>query len=37
MSKRNKKDEERTAKLALVTTIISLLTALIQLVSKLIE
>lgn len=37
MSRRDKKSEERTAKLALATTTISLIGALINLISKLIE
>ncbi len=37
MSRRDKKSEERTAKLALATTIISFISALISLISKLIE
>lgn len=37
MSRRDKKREERAKKLALATNIISLLSALITLISKLIE
>ena len=37
MSRKDKKSEERTAKLALATTIVSLITALIQLISQLIK
>ena len=37
MSRKYKKSEEQAAKLALATTIVSLMTALINLVDKLIE
>ena len=37
MSRKDKKSEERTAKLALATTIASLITALIQLISQLVK
>lgn len=37
MSKRNKKSEERAAKLALATTLINLLAAIMGLIAKLIE
>lgn len=37
MSRKAKKSEERTIKLAFATSIITLLTALIEMISKLIE
>lgn len=37
MSKKDKKSEERTAKLALATSIVTLVTALIELIGKMIE
>lgn len=37
MSRKDKKSEERAAKLTLAATIVSLITALIELISRLIE